>query len=129
MNKYDEKKELSLCESPIEVMLFQAMRNSLKDERNRKVKVYSQVPCGYYRIDLAVYSKTRKIAIECDGKAYHSTPEQIARDRKKDKFLRKNGWDVLRFTGSEIYNNPEGCVKEIQNLYDTKKSFVSRIFS
>jgi hypothetical protein len=37
------------------------------------------------RIDLARYG----LEIECDGKAYYSTPEQKRHDRKKDNYLRK----------------------------------------
>ncbi|MFC0559700.1 endonuclease domain-containing protein [Halalkalibacter alkalisediminis] len=47
-------------------------------------------PCGKYRIDLALMGA--KLVIECDGKASHSSPAQKAHDRRKNAFLRKNGW-------------------------------------
>ncbi|WP_423410231.1 endonuclease domain-containing protein [Heyndrickxia sp. MSNUG] len=81
------------CESPIERRLFDALVF-------RGYTVSTQVPCGKYRIDLALVGP--RIAIECDGKAYHSSPEQKAHDRRKDAFLRKNGWKVLRFSGRQI---------------------------
>jgi very-short-patch-repair endonuclease len=62
--------------------------------------VSTQVRCGKYRIDLALVGP--RIAIECDGKAYHSSPEQKAHDRRKDAYLHKNGWKVLRFSGRQI---------------------------
>lgn len=128
-NSYNENKEFSKCESPIERQLFLAIRKYITDEKNNPVRVYSQIPCGRYRIDLVIFSKTRKIAIECDGKAYHSSPEQIAHDRKKDIFLKRNGWDVIRFTGSDIYNNAEGCCQVIQNLFNTRKSLLKRLIN
>jgi very-short-patch-repair endonuclease len=82
------------CESPIERRLYDTLRI-------QGYYVKTQVPCGKYRIDLAL--PTYKIAIECDGKAYHSTPEQKTHDRRKDAYLRKNGWRVLRFSGRMIY--------------------------
>jgi very-short-patch-repair endonuclease len=82
------------CESPIERRLYDALQIL-------GYYVQTQVPCGKYRIDLAL--PTYKIAIECDGKAYHSTPEQKTHDRRKDAYLRKNGWRVLRFSGRMIY--------------------------
>jgi very-short-patch-repair endonuclease len=98
------------CESPIERHLYDTLRIL-------GYYVQTQVPCGKYRIDLAL--PAYKIAIECDGKAYHSTPEQKAHDRRKDAYLRKNGWKVLRFSGRMIYQDLPKVIaqieKEIQN--------------
>jgi very-short-patch-repair endonuclease len=81
------------CESPIERRLYDALVV-------RGYTVSTQVRCGKYRIDLALVGP--RIAIECDGKAYHSSPEQKAHDRRKDAYLHKNGWKVLRFSGRQI---------------------------
>lgn len=81
------------CESPIERRLYDALQL-------RGYYVQTQVPCGKYRIDLAL--PAYKIAIECDGRAYHSTPQQKAHDRRKNAYLRKHGWRVLRFSGRMI---------------------------
>ena len=43
------------------------------------------------------------IAIECDGKEWHSRYEQKEHDNKKDEFLKSVGWKVFRVTGSDIY--------------------------
>lgn len=107
--KYSEQRELNKCESPIETQLF----NALVKEG---YQVYTQVPCGAYRIDLAVYSGKRKIAIEADGKAYHSSAKQIQHDNQKDWYLEKHGWYVIRFTGSEIYRNSDKCVVQVEML-------------
>jgi very-short-patch-repair endonuclease len=89
-------------DSPIEWRLYSALM--VRGER-----VEPQVSCGRYRIDLVL--RAYRIAIECDGKAYHSTPEQKAHDRRKNTYLRKNGWKVLRFSGSAI-NGRMGKVLE-----------------
>jgi very-short-patch-repair endonuclease len=93
------------CESPIERKLYNALKFN-------GYYVRSQVPCGKYTIDLTLpmYS----IAIECDGKAYHSTPEQKAHDRRKDAYLRRKGWKVLRFSGSMINGNMGRVLKKIR---------------
>src|SRR3954462_12585316 len=75
-------------ESPIERMVYDALV-----VRGEYVK--TQVPCGSYRIDVAL--PAYKIAVECDGKQWHSLPDQKARDKHKDVVLYKNGWKVLRF--------------------------------
>lgn len=46
-----------------------------------------------------------KIAIEADGALFHSSPEHIARDKKRDAELARMGWRVLRFKEDEIKNS------------------------
>lgn len=93
------------CESHIERRLFNALVFN-------GYSVRTQVPCGRYRIDLALTSQ--RIAIECDGKAYHSSPAQKAHDRRKNAYLRKNGWRVLRFSGSQINGNMSKVLARIE---------------
>ena len=55
-----------------------------------------------------------KIVIECDGHDYHEkTKEQARRDKARDRALTASGYRVVRFTGSEIYSDPHGCVEEL----------------
>ncbi|RDW15945.1 endonuclease domain-containing protein [Oceanobacillus chungangensis] len=94
------------CESPIERRVYQG----LVQHGLYPVPQYKQ---GRYRIDLAFPGSL--LAIECDGKAYHSSPEQKAHDRKKDRFLRSKGWTVLRFTGTKIHRDLPGVVSKIKD--------------
>lgn len=94
-------------QSPIERLLYDALKA-------RGEYVRTQVPCGKYSIDIAL--PNYNLAIECDGKAYHSTPKQKAHDRRKDKFLRDNGWRVLRFSGSRITRDLKGVVRRIDEI-------------
>ena len=96
IHKDSYEEETLKCESPIERRVYRALFSN-------QLYPVPQYRVGGYRIDLAF--PYQMIAIECDGKAYHSTPKQKARDRKKDKFLRDRGWTVLRFTGSRIHRD------------------------
>jgi len=62
------------------------------------------------RIDLAIIEGDRKMAIECDNRKAHAPKVQQARDRRKDAFLRRLGWRVLRFHEEEILARPDECV-------------------
>ncbi|MCQ6282130.1 endonuclease domain-containing protein [Bacillus sp. EB600] len=93
------------CESPIERRLYDALAF-------RGYAVSTQVPCGKYRIDLALMGP--RIAIECDGKAYHSSPEQKAHDKKKNAYLKRNGWQVMRFSGSQITSDLGKVLQRIE---------------
>ena len=78
-------------ESPIERRLYTALVL-------HGYPVRAQVKGGPYRIDLVI----GKLAIECDGKAYHSFRKQKAYDQKKDLYLTKQGYEVVRIRGRSI---------------------------
>lgn len=66
-----------------------------------------------------------KVAIECDGHEFHQkTKLQVARDNERELALKMHGYDVIRFSGSQIYNDPLGCAekafKYIANLIEQK---------
>jgi very-short-patch-repair endonuclease len=63
----------------------------------------SQFQVGSYRIDLAL--PEQMIAIECDGKEWHSSPEQADRDTTREEYLKSQGWRVIRFSGSDLYQD------------------------
>ncbi len=67
-----------------------------------------QFKIGMYRIDLAF--PDRLLAIECDGKKWHSSKEQKERDEKRDNYLRKQGWKVIRISGSDIYRKADEII-------------------
>lgn len=59
----------------------------------------------------------RKIVIECDGYEYHySTPEIILKDKKRQKYIEKKGYKVLRFLGKEIVEDIDNCINEFKEL-------------
>ena len=73
-----------------------------------------------YRLDflfkLCLQGDYRLLAVECDGHDFHErTKEQAARDRSRDRMLFEAGVPVIRFTGSEIYRDPQRCANEVTN--------------
>lgn len=100
-------------ESWIELRLYNALVK-------RGYRVITQHPCGPYRIDIAL--PDYGLAIECDGKAYHSTPEQKRHDRRKDNYLRKHGWSVMRFKGSQINGQMPKVIARIERKIESVKS-------
>jgi len=97
-------KERNKCESYIEIRLYDALLFNGYD-------VKTQVHCGRYRIDLTI--PENRLAIECDGKAFHSSKKQKAHDYRKNAYLKKNGWKVLRFSGSKINGDLAGVLNKI----------------
>lgn len=53
------------------------------------------------------------IIVECDGFDYHSDKERFKNDRQRDRALKALGYDVFRFSGSEIIADPVGAPYEL----------------
>ena len=74
----------------------------------------TQVKVERYFIDWSVHlSNGKKLAVELDGHDFHEkTKEQASKDKKKDRTLVSNGYTVIRFSGSDVWNNPFECCRE-----------------
>lgn len=80
-----------------------------------------QAEIAGYKADFLLWFRVGKevggIVIECDGHAFHEkTKEQAARDKKRDREILKAGYPVLRFTGSEVFKDPLGCVEQVGEI-------------
>jgi intein/homing endonuclease len=58
---------------------------------------YGNMP---YPLDFAI--PHLKIGLEADGETFHSSPDQITKDKERDQKLAQMGWTILRFTEGEI---------------------------
>lgn len=62
-----------------------------------------------------ICGKWVSLVVECDGHDFHEkTKEQAKRDKSRDRDLQAAGITVLRFTGSEIYNDINQCIIDIE---------------
>ncbi len=79
-----------------------------------------------FKIDIAIILnrrddekiiETRKIALECDGYDYHSSPIQKKNDDIRTRKLKVNGWkEVFRYSGSEIYRTNN--ISEVHFIFE-----------
>jgi very-short-patch-repair endonuclease len=93
--------------SPIEKMFWDASRqecNWLLFGLRYQYKVEN------YTLDFAFIRGDFKLAIEIDGHEFHSTKQQRTRDAKRARKLSELGWEVIRFTGNEVYKDAVDCV-------------------
>lgn len=94
--------------------------------------VEPQVQIENYRVDFLIHawtdgtvwrrrggtetgaSRWRRLVVECDGHEFHErTKEQAAKDRSRDRELASLGYEVFRFTGSELWRDPWGCARQV----------------
>ena len=62
-----------------------------------------------------------KVAIEVDGRAFHSDRRSFERDRERQNLLVIRGWVVLRITWERIVSDQEGVVAEVSAARDSRK--------
>jgi very-short-patch-repair endonuclease len=129
---------IAQCESPIEELLIAALYidhdshpyrmifmgkcdSPYLNSNGEEVFIYQQAKVGDYRVDFLIHdcsvapevARPRWIIVECDGHDFHErTKEQARHDKKRDRYLQSLGAKVLRFTGSEIWADPEACAHE-----------------
>ncbi|MGB9858614.1 MAG: AAA domain-containing protein [Moorellaceae bacterium] len=68
----------------------------------RGYRVKPQFEVSGYRIDLVVEGLENRLAVECDGDAWHG-PEQFERDMARQRQLERAGWNFVRIRESEFY--------------------------
>lgn len=65
-----------------------------------------------YRVDFIDHS--RKLVIELDGHEGHKSKQDRTYDAQRDRQLHREGYTVLRFTGSEIWSDVDRCIEEVK---------------
>jgi very-short-patch-repair endonuclease len=104
------------CDSPIEVSLGVKIKKALRVIGDQTLILRTRYFLDQYVYDLAIFREGRPYPItivECDGKDYHSTPEQLQNDARKNKLAWSKGIVLLRFTGAEIHRTPDDCLAKI----------------
>lgn len=106
------RRDLRKSATPTEKKLWQVLRKKIMG-----VKFKRQHSIGGYITDF--YCANKKLIIELDG-AVHNSEESREYDEIRDKFFKELGYSTLRFRNSEIENNFEEVINEIENFCNKK---------
>ncbi len=94
MNKRDFARQLRQNSTDAERRLW----SRLRDRRFSAYKFRRQAPVGEYIADFICYE--RRLIIELDGGQHYIRPDH---DRKRDAWLRDQGFQVLRFPDNLLF--------------------------
>lgn len=72
------------------------------------IQFEEQKQIGYWLADF--YLPNHNLVLECDGDYWHSIPKTVKKDTKRDKWMKANGYKVLRLTEHAIKDNAYQCV-------------------
>ncbi len=104
------------CDSQIEIDLAIPLTKAIRIIDDPTLSLGHQFSLGRFLYDLYVKREGRRkplVLIECDGKEFHSTDDQIANDRAKNALAAKSGIPLFRFSGSEIFCELDRCVVQV----------------
>ncbi|TVR25143.1 MAG: hypothetical protein EA387_04595 [Nitriliruptor sp.] len=101
--------QLAKCDSQFERDVAIAL-----DADPRVAKVRAQVEALGFFIDLVIESDDgRRLAVECDGDAWHTSDTDVARDLYRQRTLEAaGGWRFQRFLASEWYADPASLTEQ-----------------
>lgn len=113
-------------ESPFEEEVYEALTEHF-DEKN----IIPQLQFAGFRIDLVYDTKhigLPKIAIECDGAAYHSSQEAYLHDRHRQKILEGHGFVFHRIWSTNWWRNPQNETKKLVEFIKSIENSSHSIF-
>lgn len=95
----------------------------------RLASIYGQCklnePCVYYSLDCVVEVNNIKIDIEFDGEYWHRNRGQ--KDYIRDKFVKNQGYKIIRIKGNRQIPNDNVLVEAIDTLINTNEKFIKLI--
>jgi very-short-patch-repair endonuclease len=84
---------------------------ALRAHRFHRLAFRRQVPYGPFIADFLCHAA--RLVVEVDG-ATHSTDEERAYDARRDAWFVTNGFDVLRVSNAEVYEEFDGVLETIR---------------
>ena len=73
-----------------------------REIKQRGYHVVAQHKVGSRSLDLVITGDGGRLAVECDGHYWHTSPGQQVSDARRDRELRRMGWDLVRIRESEF---------------------------
>lgn len=99
-------------ESPLEDEMWDGLKNDgIEAERQWRLNAGRKNYC----LDFAVFCARGGLNIECDGDAYHTSPEKSREDNERNNALTSDGWAVLRFNTQQIVHELPDCLREVRD--------------
>lgn len=87
--------------------------------RNRQLfgfKFHRQFPIGPYVVDFCC--RESRVVVEIDGSG-HASIRQEKKDQERDRYLKKEGYVVVRIWSSELHASMDSV---LESIYETLKS-------
>lgn len=84
--------------------------SKVRRKQLRGYQFYRQRIIGEYIVDF--YCSKANLIIELDG-GQHYTEEAKKKDKGRDDYLKREGYEILRFSDKEVFENLQGVLEKI----------------
>ncbi|MCQ2581795.1 MAG: AAA domain-containing protein [Alphaproteobacteria bacterium] len=87
-----------------------------------KKHIHLQYPVGGYRLDFMLEVNGHKVALECDGKAYHNTDQAYAADMHRQKWIENHfGFEFYRIWSTNWFEEKDKEVMKLKRFIESLK--------
>jgi very-short-patch-repair endonuclease len=90
--------------------------------KKEKIEVEKFFRIGLYELDFCILDK--KIDIEIDGNQHYSDPKIVESDIRRNEYLEKNDWDIIRINWS---NYKKMAFEERSNYISELKKYINNL--
>lgn len=135
------------CESPMEQLMSIAMLevgveniNSFNPfidvvviEKQSQIVIEGKTYYADFMLPVSYYKKTKngfeidftkEFIVEVDGHEFHQkTKEQVEHDNERERALQKAGYEVIRFSGTEVYHKAYRCACDVKRIIMSKCNY------
>ncbi len=102
----------TITTTDIEELFFQICRGAGLPQP--EVNVWLAIPGEEWEVDFLW--RRERLIVETDGRTTHRTPQAFERDRRRDQRLMLEGYRVVRFTWSQILEEPHRVAAILRGL-------------
>jgi very-short-patch-repair endonuclease len=99
--------------TPIEAAFYDPLKQA---DLTFAVQPWVQMGTTKYRPDFIVFYGGRSVVVELDGHEGHKTKDQRNYDSKRERWFKARGMSTVRWTGSQVFANASGCVRELMEI-------------
>ena len=87
-----------------------------------KKHIHLQYPVGGYRLDFMLEVNGHKVALECDGKAYHNTDQAYVADMHRQKWIEGHfGFKFYRIWSTNWFEEKDKEVMKLKRFIESLK--------
>lgn len=105
--------------TPIEAKFYDELRET---DLSFSVQTTIHSASKARRPDFVVYPGGRPLIVELDGHEFHKSRQQRTADAQKERWLMARGLETIRFTGTEVWADPQACIRELRDLISQRSN-------
>ena len=115
------------------INLFNPFIDVVIIEKQSQIVIEGKTYYADFMLPVSYYKKTKNgfeidftknFIVEVDGHEFHQkTKEQVEHDNERERALQKAGYEVIRFSGTEVYHKAYRCACDVKRIIMSKCNY------